>query len=84
MLKRLFASKKRPYFNEPTKWDDLTFDLSGCTFQISLPAQDYEFKEKPIKSHINVFDTDLYHYDTEPHYKGLPPHYKGYMRKSMG
>jgi hypothetical protein len=77
MLERLFASRKRPCFKRPDSWDTLSFDLSGSRFEITLPAQDYEFPEDPHKERINLFDEKLYSYKDEPDRNGYPASHEG-------
>jgi hypothetical protein len=77
MLERLFASRKRPCFKRPDSWDTLSFDLSGNRFEITLPAQDYEFPEKPRKDRTNLFDDQLFDYENEPDTNGYPGSNRG-------
>ncbi len=77
MLARLFASKQRPYFKNPSHWDTLSLDLSGSRLEITLPPQDYDFPEKPHMPKVNVFDESLYRYKTEPDRNGNPPSHRG-------
>ena len=77
MLERLFASRKRPCFKRPDSWDTLSFDLSGNRFEITLPAQDYEFPEDKINERINLFDEQLYNYKDEPDRNGYPGSSRG-------
>lgn len=77
MFERLFASKNRPCFAEPNRWDTVNLDLSGNYLEITLPPQDYDFPEDNYGQRFNVFDPNLYSYKTEPDKNGYPPHHKG-------
>ena len=77
MFKRLFASRNRPCFANPSRWDTLVYDLSGNRLEITLPPQDYEFPEEDRGKRFNLFDSNIYDYDTEPDRNGNPAHREG-------
>ncbi|HWV16326.1 MAG TPA: hypothetical protein VN030_12915 [Cellvibrio sp.] len=83
MLKRLFASYQRPCFAEPSRWDTLSLDLSGNSFEITLPPQDYDFPEEERGQRFNLFDNKWYDYNTKPHRNGYPAHNEGVSRPGL-
>ena len=84
MLTSLFASNKRPFFRGHGRvLEKRVFDLSGCTFEISMPPHDYDFPEESREPTINVFDSEIYDYDTEKNKRGLKPHFKGISDPSI-
>lgn len=62
MLKRLFASKKRPYFKNLNNMDRLIFDLSGSKLELSVPPQDWEFEENRYGDRFDIYDSRCYDY----------------------
>ena len=83
MFERLFASKQRPYFQQSSRWDTLSLDLSGARFEITLPPQDYAFPEEKRGTKFNLFDEALYSYKTEPDENGYPPSNRGISRPGI-
>lgn len=83
MFERLFASKNRPCFAEPNRWDTVSLDLSGNCFEITLPPQDYDFPEEDRGQRFNIFDEKWYDYDTKPDKNGFPAHHKGTSRPGI-
>src|SRR5690554_4408904 len=77
MFKRLFASRNRPCFANPSRWDTLVYDLSGNRLEITLPPQDYEFPEEDRGNRFNLFDPNLYKYNSEPDRNGHAAHREG-------
>ncbi|WP_347332824.1 hypothetical protein [Marinimicrobium locisalis] len=62
-IKRLFASRKRPYFKNLDRLDHLSLDLSGTRLELDLPPQDCPFTERNDGPDINIFDNGIYDYD---------------------
>ena len=84
MFTSLFASKKRPFFRGNGKYlEKRTFDLSGCTLEISMPPHDFSFPEEDRGTKFNLFDPERYIYDTEKNERGFPPHYKGVSKPGL-
>lgn len=77
MFDQLFASNKRPRFRNKGPWEKRSFDLSGCTLEITMPPHDWEFKEEDRGTQFNVFDESRYSYDTEFGERDFEPHNKG-------
>jgi hypothetical protein len=83
MFKRLFASRNRPCFANPSRWDTLVYDLSGNRLEITLPPQDYDFPEDDNGNRFNVFDPTLYKYNAEPDRNDNPAHQKGVSKDAV-
>ncbi|HWV16325.1 MAG TPA: hypothetical protein VN030_12910 [Cellvibrio sp.] len=61
----------------------MSLDLSGNSFEITLPPQDYDFPEVECIERFNLFDSKLYDYNTEPDRNGYPRQNKGTSRPRM-
>ena len=83
MLKRLFASRNNPCFDNASRWDTLVYDLSGNRLEITLPPQDYEFPEEDNGKRFNLFDPSFYEYQTEPDRNGYPAHNEGVSKNPL-
>ena len=77
MLKRLFASRKKPCFRPGGPWQTRRFDLSGCQLEITLPPHDQEFAEDDHGDSFNLFDPNMFSYETEPNERGFEPRNRG-------
>ncbi|ROS00196.1 hypothetical protein EDC56_2834 [Sinobacterium caligoides] len=62
MIKRLFASRKRPYIPFRDQPERVQINLSGTIITMDLlPHMDYEgFKADHLPTHVNVFDDKTY------------------------
>jgi hypothetical protein len=83
MFKRLFASRNRPCFANPSRWDTLVYDLSGNRLEITLPPQDYDFPEDDNGKRFNLFDQSVYDYDVEPDRNNHTAHQRGISKDAI-
>ncbi|WP_347332419.1 hypothetical protein [Marinimicrobium locisalis] len=75
-IKRLFSSRKRPYFKNLDRLESLSLDLSGTRLELELPPQDYPFPEKACGSRFDIHDLSLYEYEDSLK--------EGYHRSDLG
>ncbi|MGI9278823.1 MAG: hypothetical protein ACR2PX_04230 [Endozoicomonas sp.] len=91
MLKRLFASRKRPYLVNGDNWEKIRIDLSGNILTMELPPHhnSYGFggdtstgEQKPSKQ-VNIYSPDDYWSDKIEEDEGMAWRREGYAVKPL-
>lgn len=75
MFKRLFASKKNPYVPGLDRMTQVTINLSGSEFSITLPPHQGILPEK-LRPNVNIYDHSIFEdvSSLKEHRKGALPH----------
>lgn len=84
-FKRLFASKNKPYIPSLEHVDDLTANLAGAHFSVSLPAQNMMGLKGTWRDSVNIYDREIYH-STSCEIEGVVPGFSqtGVFNRDIG